>query len=271
MSVSAEQDWIEPYTGFEFRETTVVAETDEQARALACCGIDAAVFGDDADPAFFIAHGIQSGEKNGISANGSVNMIQGLTQHAPVPLDTPIAVHGRITAVTPVPRGIVVATDVWFTNDSGDTLITTTRKSLRPDPRKSGERGAGERPAPVVENPLDLETIGAFAFNPDQVKAYNSALNPIHFEPEAAARAGFRAPIIGGGMGVHFFTAAIWQRQRPRAFDLSIYFRRPIFWDDSGRVRVASDGRRWTAFCLEKDDKVATEARINSLEHSASR
>lgn len=265
MSAAAEQSWIEPYAGFEFQETTVVAERSEQARALACCGIDAAVFGDDADPAFFIAHGIESGEKNGISASGSVNMIQGLVQHAPVPLDTPITVHGRITDVSAVPRGHVVTSDVWFTNADGETVISTPRKSLRPDPAKTGERGAGERPAPVVEQPLELQNLGSFAFRPQDVKAYNSNLNPIHFEPEAAARAGFRAPIIGGGMGVHFFTAAIWDRGRPQAFDLSIYFRRPIFWDDSGTIRLATDGDRWTAFCLEKDGKVATEARISSL------
>ena len=257
--------WIDPFPGFTFRETLVTAEAGEQARALGCCGIDAAVFGGDADPAFFIAHAIAAGVANGISADGSVNMLQGLVQHRPVPLDTPLAVNGRVLSVEPVPRGNVVGTEVWFSGEDGARYITTARKSLRPDPAKTGARGAGERPAPVVEDPLALAEIGAFAFEPEQVKAYNSELNPIHFEPEAAARAGFRAPIIGGGMGVHFIMAALWRRQRPQSFDLDIYFRRPIFWDDAGTVRLARDGERWTALCLEKDGKVQTEARINGL------
>lgn len=264
MNDTTERQWIDPYPGFEFHET-VVAEAAEQVRALACCGIDAAVFGIDADPAFFIAHGIQAGENNGISASGSVNMIQGLRQHRPIPLDAPVSVHGRITKVTPVPRGNVIHTEVSFSDERGNLLVETPRQSLRPDPDKAGARGAGERPSPVVEDPLALREIGSFAFTPDAVKAYNSGLNPIHFDPEAASRAGFRAPIIGGGMGVHFFTAAIWHRERPSAFELAIYFRRPIFWDDRGQVRLAAVGERWTALCLEKAGKVATEARVNTL------
>lgn len=265
MSVDTVTEWIEPYAGFVFQDTVVIAERAEQSRALACCDLDPAIFGDDADPAFFIAHAIAAGVANGISSDGSVNMMQGLVQHRPVPLDVQLTVLGRVLTVEEVPRGKVVGTEVWFEDADGTRYLTTARKSLRPDPAKVGARGAGERPPPVVDDPLALVEIGRFSFDPERVKAYNSKLNPIHFEPEAAARAGFRAPIIGGGMGVHFLTAEIWKRRRPQAIDLSIYFRRPVFWDDSGTVRVSSVQDHWTALCLEKDGKVATEARVNSI------
>ena len=40
--------------------------------------------------------------------------------------------------------------------------------------------------------------------------------NSIHYEQEAAEQAGFRAPLIGGGMGVHYLTAEMWRRYQPR-------------------------------------------------------
>ena len=188
MAVASETEWIEPYEGFTFQETSITADAAEQARALACCGIDAEVFAGDADPAFFIAHAIAAGVANGISADGSVNMVQNVSQHRPVPLDTPLTVNGRVLSVQDVPRGKVSHTEVWFCDADGARVLTADRRSLRPDPARAGVRGAGERPAPVVADPMALEEIGGFAFKPDAVKAYNSSLNPIHYEPEAAPR-----------------------------------------------------------------------------------
>ncbi|MFH1603446.1 MAG: MaoC/PaaZ C-terminal domain-containing protein, partial [Pseudomonadota bacterium] len=97
------------------------------------------------------------------------------------------------------------------------------------------------------------------------VQVYGGRHNPIHYDPEAAKRGGFRAPIIGGGMGVRYLTAEIWRQFSPLVLDLDIYFRRPIFWDDSFRVLVGSEGDAWKSICLAKGDKVATEARINRI------
>ena len=74
---------------------------------------------------------------------------------------------------------------------------------------------------------------------------------------EAANQAGFRAPIIGGGMGVHFLIAELWPERGTEIF-LDIFFRRPIFWDDKFYV-----GRTDSAIALIRDGKVLTEARIN--------
>ncbi len=67
-------------------------------------------------------------------------------------------------------------------------------------------------------------------------------------------------------MGVHFLMSAIRRQLRPIRFDMDIYFRRPVFWDDSFDVLADIDGDSWRAICLAKNDKVATEARINELE-----
>jgi hypothetical protein len=93
--------------------------------------------------------------------------------------------------------------------------------------------------------------------------------NSIHYEMEPAQKAGFRAPLIGGGMGVHFLMAELWQGHKhsggPQAFDAEIYFRRPIFWDDCVGVYSRADEQTgWNAMALLKEDaqgkqKVGTE------------
>jgi hypothetical protein len=93
--------------------------------------------------------------------------------------------------------------------------------------------------------------------------------NSIHYEMEPAQKAGFRAPLIGGGMGVHFLMAELWRGHKhsggPQAFDAEIYFRRPIFWDDCVGVYSRADEQTgWNAMALLKEDaqgkqKVGTE------------
>ena len=68
-----------------------------------------------------------------------------------------------------------------------------------------------------------------------------------------------------GTQCVRFITAEIWRRYAPRTLDLDIYFRRPLFWDDSFAVMVEEREGGWKAICLAKEGKVATEARINSM------
>ena len=63
------------------------------------CGIDAGVFGGQVDPAFFIGIAIHAGIRSGISAEGNINMLQGLQMHRPALLDEPLNVRGEILEV----------------------------------------------------------------------------------------------------------------------------------------------------------------------------
>ena len=114
----------------------------------------------------------------------------------------------------------------------------------------------------MVEDPAALEVVAEHTLTPEIVKAYSREGNSIHYEMEAANRAGFRAPLIGGGMGVHYLLHYLWSLEPPQTLNLDIYFRRPIFWDES--FVVAISGAR-DAICIAKDGKVATEARINAM------
>ena len=192
-------EWFEPREGFTFRPATIAVTHDHQAGKLSLCGLPADAFGDTVDPSFFIAIGIRAGIANGISAQGNVNMLQRLVQHRPARLGEPLRVRGMIDRVTEVPRGRTVHTDVWFEDAAGERVISAPRTSLKPDPDKAGSRGAGERPPPVVEDVDALEQISTHTLTPEIVKGYSSEGNSIHYEMEAANKAGFRAPLIGGG------------------------------------------------------------------------
>ena len=286
------ENWVVPHQGFNYLPDTVAVTAAHQVDKLLACGIDADIFAGQVDPAFFIGIAIHAGINSGISAEGNINMLQSLRMHRPVLLDEALMVKGQILAVTEVPRGLRVATDVWFEDAHGQRVISAPRTSLRPNPRraeskshsadvtdkdkdkykakdKDKDKGAGERPQPVVDDLSALAFLASYQLTPEGVRAYSMEGNSIHYEMEPAQKAGFRAPLIGGGMGVHFLMAELWQAHKhsggPKAFDAEIYFRRPIFWDDSvGVYSRADDQTGWNAMALLKEDaqckqKVGTE------------
>ena len=209
-------------------------------------------------------------------------MLQRLVVHRPARLGEVVTFRGEIESVQPVPRGSQVTTRVSFEDNDGNLLIDASRTSLRPSPQsEKASRGAGERPAPVVAHVNDTAQLDAHVLTPQQVKDYSLEGNSIHYEEEAAKAAGFRAPMIGGGMGVHYLTAALFSRAVPGYLDMDIYFRRPIFWDETFTSAVKTQAsasqegelptlEQWQALCLWRDEgekgfKVLTEARINAL------
>ena len=161
--------WVDPHEGFEYLTDIVSISAAHQAEKLEACGLDPAVYADTVDPSFFIGEAIHAGINSGITAEGNVNMLQSLVQHRPARLDEPLTVRGRITTVTPVPRGRTIDTDVWFEDESGARVITARRRSLKPDPDKVGVHGAGERPPPVIENLSTLTHAGSHQLTPEQV------------------------------------------------------------------------------------------------------
>jgi hypothetical protein len=280
------ENWVMPYKGFNYLPDTVAVTAGHQVDKLLACGIDAEIFAGYVDPAFFIGIAIHAGINSGISAEGNINMLQSLRMHRPVVLDEELAVKGQILAVTEVPRGLRIDTDVWFEDAQGQRVISAPRTSLRPDPRraqsksqsadvndknkdKDKAKGAGERPQAVVDDLSALAFLASYQLTPEGVRAYSMEGNSIHYEMEPAQKAGFRAPLIGGGMGVHFLMAELWQGHKhsggPQAFDAEIYFRRPIFWDDCVGVYSRADEQTgWNAMALLKEDaqgkqKVGTE------------
>ena len=272
--------WHEPEVGFAYQSACLSVTRAHQREKLAACGTDDALFGNLADPAFFIGLAIDAGIRSGISAQGNVNMLQRLRMDRAVVLGEELTVHGRIVGLDEVPRGQRITSEVWFEDVAGRRVISANRTSLRPDPAKLGVRGAGERPAPVIERLDATELLAEYQLTAQRVCDYSMEGNSIHYDEAAAIAAGFPAPLIGGGMGVHYLTAELWRQGAPQAFDAEIYFRRPIFWHDRLQVvglaeamknagptqSVGSTAEKaWQALGLVRAGKVATELRINQI------
>ena len=131
------ENWVMPYKGFNYLSDTVAVTAAHQMEKLLACGIDAKIFAGRVDPAFFIGIAIHAGINSGISAEGNINMLQSLRMHRPVLLGEELEVKGQIVAVTEVPRGLRVDTDVWFEDTHGQRVISAPRTSLRPDPQRA--------------------------------------------------------------------------------------------------------------------------------------
>ena len=113
--------FIEPYPGLKYRERRFVIDAAEQKRLLNLCGIDPAIFGEEIDPIAFITLAIREGVRNGVSANGAVNMAQTITMHRPLSLGEEITVRGGILSVDEVPRGRVAFSETWLCMMMGTT------------------------------------------------------------------------------------------------------------------------------------------------------
>jgi len=258
--------WVDPYAGFVYEDDLVEVSAAYQAEKLAACGIPVDAFGEHVDPSFFIGFAIHAGIKSGITAEGNINMLQALTQHRPIRLGEALVAKGCIADVKSVPRGRTLHTEVRFEDSHGEVVVTANRVSLKPDPEKLGTHGAGEKPKPIVVDTNRLEKHETYQLTPERVKRYSTEGNSIHYEQKAAEKAGFRAPLIGGGMGVHFLMAQLWSRTAPAFFHAEIYFRRPIFWDEA--VTVAGSYERSSAVLalLKPEGKVGTEVAVRDLQ-----
>lgn len=257
---------ITPTPGFAYAARRFIPDAAEERRLLAICGTDPALFGGGLDPATFITLAIEEQVRNGISSSGGVNMVQWLVVEDLPRFGEEVTVSGGILSVTEAPRGRVTTAEVLYHGADGRACLTSGRMSLKTDPTRYADpklRGAGERPAPLIEDPEALEVIGTVQLTPEIVSAYSlNTTNPIHNDMDAAMRAGYRAPIIGGAHGVRYLTRALWSRFTPAHVRMDIRFRRPIHWDDAFEVRVAEDG---SALCLSRDGKVLVEMAISDL------
>lgn len=263
------QNPVTPVKGLEFTPRKLRFDRAEEDRMMHVCGSDAALFRDCIDPAAFIPHSIRESALNGITENGGVNMLQSVRMDSALGLDEEITVSGVIVDVADAPRGTITTTDTFYHGADGRLGMTLRRVALKTDPHKKADpslRGAGDRPAPVVADPEALESLGAFQMTPDGVKTYSLGTgNLLHVDPEAAERAGYRAPIVGGSQGVRYMTAALWREGAPAMIDLDIYFRRPVFWDDAFEVRADGPKGARRAFCLNRGPKVLMEMRVNTV------
>jgi len=248
-------------------DCTLTAE--EQARKLACCDIDPAIYGDRADITHYALAGIMTAKRAGVSINGSVHMMQRFMLAEPIMLGETLTVRGRVTNIEPNPRGRVVLSEFEFVRPDGSVPLRTERGSLVLDADAARAHTPKQQKRPASNDPLaETESVGRKQLMPEKVAAYSDeADNRIHSDPATAREFGFRAPIAAGLMAVRFMMDALCRPAPPARLDATIRFRRPMFWDEALDIRARRDPEsRIAAIAVVKEDgRVANECVVADI------
>jgi acyl dehydratase len=123
---------------------------------------------------------------------------QSITVHGPLPADGQAVAQSRIADVWDKGKAAVIIQEATVTTPAGDPLWTTRSGIFaRGEGGFGGSRGASDRlPAPTGDPALEIEVPTL----PQQALLYRLCgdRNPLHADPEFAARAGFDRPILHG-------------------------------------------------------------------------
>lgn len=261
-SLSLDTDFVYPVY-----EVCVTAQ--EQARKLACCDIDPALYNGYADITHFAMETIMAAKRGGASINGSVHVSQYFEQRSPIRLGESLELKGEVSGVEAVPKGDLVTSRFEACRPSGEVALVLTRESLRVDPEKAAAQGGTRTPTPQPDA-SGMTRLAVHPLQPDKVARYSEeGENLIHSDPEVARQFGFRAPIAAGLMAVRFMMAHLWRDGPLRSLEMTVRFRRPMFWDDALELRGAGEPIGQLAVVRSDDGKVANDAVVHRFSREA--
>ena len=221
-----------------------------QDRKLRACGVDPERYGNIAETGLFGQDCFKMMTAAGETLDGMVHMAQRFILHRPPILDEPLRQRGWIARDEPHPRGRRIVQVFVFDDGDGARTVTAEMYRLVPDPERMGSR---RNPGDAVADPCEgFECVARKCMRPDDVTGFSEDVgNLIHFQPEFAARYGYRAPIAQGIQTMVWMMSALAERSIPVAFDVTARFLRPLYWDEAlalwGRSdcfrAIAADGR----------------------------
>jgi hypothetical protein len=216
--------------GFEFPRQTFSISSNDQKDKLECCGVQSDLYGDWVDVAMLGLPTLKILVDSGIPILGAVHLSQRFCQSYPLRLDEVISVYGRVIEIAPHPRGSIISCEFTYENVDGEICVEAQRCGIIPIGPKEPSHGIS-RPE---ENLHGFTEISKTILDPHRVAAFSKeAGNLIHSDPEVAKQHGFKAPIAAGLIGIHLYREVIARHMgNPECFDMEVWFRRPMFWDD---------------------------------------
>ncbi len=183
---------------------------------------------------------------------------QGITVHRPIPTSGAATLRTRISDVWDKGKAAVIVQEGTASDADGNAIWTVTSSIfVRGEGRWGGDRG----PSTGVELPdRAADAIASYDVTPQQALLYRLCgdRNPLHADPEFAAKAGFPAPILHGlctwGITLREATEALLGGDAAAVRSFSAKFAGVVFpgenlqislWDEGDRVlgSVAVDGR----------------------------
>jgi acyl dehydratase len=123
---------------------------------------------------------------------------QGIEVHGPIPTSGSATLRPRITDVWDKGKAAIIAQEGQAVDADGTPLWTVTSTIFV---RGEGGWGGDRGPSTAVELPdRPADEVTSYAVSPQQALLYRLCgdRNPLHADPEFAAKAGFPAPILHG-------------------------------------------------------------------------
>ncbi len=190
-------------------------------------------------------------QATGIDSAAVVNGGQRLVLHVPIPLETPLTAHNRITGVSDKGpgRGALVHLSRELTNADTGAPVATVFSTLFC--RKDGGCGSvGDepaRPAAIPTRPPDITMDMATSTQAALLYRLNGDLHPLHADPATARAAGFERPILHGlatlGVAGHALLATLCDYEAGRLIAMGARFSAPVYPGDTLSLEIWRDAQ----------------------------
>ena len=214
----------------------------DQNRALRAMPSMAVVLG---HPGFWLAD-----ERTGVDAVRLVHGEQSISIHQSLPVAGEVIGRTRITGLVDKGkgRGALLFTEKQVTDAASGALLAVTAATtfLRGDGGFGGAAGPPPSSHPMPETPPDL--VVELPTRPEQALYYrlNGDDNPLHADPDVAARAGFPRPILHGlctfGIVTHALLRGLGDYDPGAIRQVKLRFSAPVFPGETIRTEMWRDG-----------------------------
>ncbi|WP_207206635.1 MaoC family dehydratase [Methylovirgula ligni] len=186
----------------------------------------------------------------GIDYSKVVHGEQGLVMHRSLPSEGTVVSKTNVVDIIDkgAGKGALLITRRMLHDKSSGALIATISQTIFC--RADGGFGGTQRPAPAVhylpERPADMTV--KMPTSPQAALLYrlNGDLNPLHADPDVAAKAGFPRPILHGlatyGVAARAILKTVCGYDGRRLRSLSCRFSAPVFPGDTLQAEIWQDG-----------------------------
>jgi acyl dehydratase len=204
--------------------------------------------------------------RTGVDAVKLVHGEQSMTIHATLPTEGMVIGKTRVTEIIDKGAGkgalLYSSRDI---HDAGGKLLATIDGTtfLRADGGFGGPSGPVKAPHPLPDRAPDA--VLDLATRPEQALLYrlNGDMNPLHSDPELAARAGFPRPILHGlcsfGVIAHALLKSLCAYDAEKFGRMDLRFTAPVFPGETIRTEIFHEpgGAAFRARVVERDIIVA--------------
>jgi acyl dehydratase len=204
--------------------------------------------------------------RTGVDAVKLVHGEQSMTIHATLPTEGMVIGKTRVTEI--IDKGAGKGALLYSSRDiheAGGKLLATIDGTtfLRADGGFGGPSGPVKAPHPLPDRAPDA--VLDLATRPEQALLYrlNGDMNPLHSDPELAARAGFPRPILHGlcsfGVIAHALLKSLCAYDAEKFGRMDLRFTAPVFPGETIRTEIFHEpgGAAFRARVVERDIIVA--------------